>query len=208
MDAAVGPVLRVIDGQGLVATCRLDVRAAAELAGRDLRSPRDLAGLTLLPGLWAVLAFRLATALHHRGLRILSRALWFVSMVLFGSDFQAGAKVGPGLAVANPVGCGFAFGTTLGRDIRFVGSVRLGGGGFEDPTADGFPTVGDGCWFLEGAKVFGPVVVGAGSVIAANTVVTKDVPAGSMVRGIGARVTPLDPGTSAGPASDLQAVQT
>lgn len=196
MDGAVGGLLPVMDRTRLLPTCRRDTAAAAELAGRDLRSPGDVVAVALLPGLWAVLAFRVATALHERGLRVLSRSIWFVSMVLFGSDFQAGATVGPGLAVANPVGCGFAYGSRLGRDVRFVGSVRLGGGGFEDPSQDGFPTIGDGCWLLEGAKVFGPVVVGEASVVAANTVVTKDVPPRSIVSGINARITPRDPASS------------
>ncbi len=60
------------------------------------------------------------------------------------------------------------------------------------------PTVGDGVTIGAGAKLLGPITVGAGSVIGANAVVVKDAPAGSVLTGIPAGET----GKRAGRAPD------
>ncbi|MDB6032191.1 MAG: sugar O-acetyltransferase [Verrucomicrobiales bacterium] len=48
--------------------------------------------------------------------------------------------------------------------------------------------LGDGCWIASGAIILGGVSVGAGSLVCAGAVVTKDVPPGVMVAGIPAKV--------------------
>jgi serine O-acetyltransferase len=165
-----------------VGTCRADLRAAAR--ARQIR-PREA---LLLPGVWAVFAFRIGNALHERGLRLLSRLCWLANTVVFGCELQMGADVGPGLVLFHPAGSGFGPGARLGRDVVMMSGVRLGAGGFEDPSSDGFPTVGDGCRLLDGAKLFGPITVGPGAVVGVNAVVTQDVPAGGRVEGSPARL--------------------
>ena len=52
------------------------------------------------------------------------------------------------------------------------------------------PTIGDNVTIGAGAKVLGPVTIGAGSAVGANAVVTKDVPENSIAVGIPAKVRP------------------
>ena len=52
------------------------------------------------------------------------------------------------------------------------------------------PTIGDNVTIGAGAKVLGPVTIGAGSAIGANAVVTKDVPENSIAVGIPAKFRP------------------
>jgi serine O-acetyltransferase len=167
---------------GLIGICRTDLRAAAR--ARQIRVREAF----FLPGVWAVFVFRAGNALHQRGLRFLSRLLWLANTVLFGCDLQMGAEVGPGLVLFHPTGSGFGGTTRLGRDVVLMSGVRLGAGGFEDQASDGFPTVGDGCRLLDGAKLFGPISVGAGAVVGVNAVVTQDVPAGGRIEGSPARL--------------------
>jgi serine O-acetyltransferase len=54
------------------------------------------------------------------------------------------------------------------------------------------PTIGDNVVIGSGAQVLGPIEVGAGAKIGANSVVTKDVAPGSTVVGIPAKPVPLD----------------
>ena len=49
-------------------------------------------------------------------------------------------------------------------------------------------TIKDGCWICSGATICGGVTIGENSVVAAGAVVTKDVPANSMVAGVPAKV--------------------
>jgi serine O-acetyltransferase len=71
--------------------------------------------------------------------------------------------------------------------------VTLGG---TNPTAGvggkRHPTIGDGVVIGSGAQVLGPIEVGKGAKIGANSVVTKDVDAGQTVVGIPAKPVPVD----------------
>ena len=55
------------------------------------------------------------------------------------------------------------------------------------------PTVEDGVTIGAGARVLGPVVIGRGAQIGANSVVVKDVPPGAVVVGVPGRVRELPP---------------
>jgi serine O-acetyltransferase len=59
-------------------------------------------------------------------------------------------------------------------------------------TSDGAPTIGPYVLVGTGAKILGNVTVGPYSIIGANTVVTRDTPPYSLVRGVPATTRPLD----------------
>lgn len=49
-------------------------------------------------------------------------------------------------------------------------------------------TIKDGCWICSGAVICGGVTIGENSIVAAGAVVTKDIPANSIVAGVPAKV--------------------
>jgi serine O-acetyltransferase len=107
---------------------------------------------------------------------------------MFGVDIAPTVTIGPGLAIPHPVGLVIGDPARLGARVRLMSGVTIGGGGFEDPTTDGMPTIGDDCWLFDGAKVFGPITVGERVVIGANSMVIHDVPPNVFVAGNPAKI--------------------
>ena len=80
----------------------------------------------------------------------------------------------------------------VGDDVMLYHGVTLGG-----RTRDSgkrHPTLGDGVAVGAGAKILGPITVGAGSAVGANAVVTRDAPADSVLVGVPAKARPRKAG--------------
>ena len=69
----------------------------------------------------------------------------------------------------------------VGTNVTLYQGVTLGGTGFE--TGKRHPTVQDNVTIGSGAKLLGPITIGHGAKIGANTVVIHDVPPNSTVVG-------------------------
>src|SRR5207247_11070558 len=64
---------------------------------------------------------------------------------------------------------------TIRHGVTRGGSAR---GWFDGVFEDGYPEIGDGTEIMAGAKVLGPITVGKGCFIGANTVLARDLPDG------------------------------
>lgn len=53
-------------------------------------------------------------------------------------------------------------------------------------------TIGDNVWIASGAKILAGVTIGENAIVAAGAVVTKDIPANSLAKGIPAEISPLN----------------
>ncbi len=171
---------------GLFALIRSDLEATARLKGVRFPSAGAYADLLTIPGVWAVLLFRVAHFCHTHSLRPLSRLCYFANVVLFGADLAPGARVGPGLAIAHPVFCGWGSELEMGSNVILTGGVRFGTAA--RPDKKGHPRVGNDVFFLDAAKVLGGVEIGDGALIASNALVLDDVPPLAIVVGQPARV--------------------
>ena len=76
----------------------------------------------------------------------------------------------------------------IGDDVMIYHGVTLGGRSLQ--RVKRHPTIGDRVTIGAGAKVLGPVYIGADTAIGANAVVTRDVPAESIATGIPAVIRP------------------
>jgi serine O-acetyltransferase len=173
-----------LDGGVLVKlfdTIKLDLREMAVIKAVPYPNPRSLMDILLLPGTWAVINFRISSALHHSGLRPFSRLLYFANVVLFSFDVAPSTQIGPGLAVPHPMGVAIDSRARLGARNRVLRSVAIGGSA--DPTKKGALTSGDDVWFMDSCQVFGPVTIGHRSIIGASAIVTTDVPPDMFVFG-------------------------
>ncbi len=80
----------------------------------------------------------------------------------------------------HPVGIVVCNRATFGRNVTVYQNVTIGVGKKGDVPA---PSIGDDVVIYSGAVIVGGISIGEGAVIGANAVVTKDVPAGSLVYG-------------------------
>ena len=158
----------------------LDVRAVRERdpAARGVTSAEILA---TWPGVHALLSHRVAHALHDVGLPVVPRAMSMAARAVTGIEIHPAATIGRGFFVDH--GAGVVVGETaeIGRDVTLYQGVTLGGTGFA--TGKRHPTLEDNVTVGSGAKLLGPITIGHGAKIGANSVVIHDVPPNSTVVG-------------------------
>ncbi|MFT4034790.1 MAG: serine O-acetyltransferase [Patulibacter sp.] len=162
------------------AELRRDLQAAQE---RDpaAKGASRLLVLATWPGVHALLAHRVAHALYLAGVPGIPQILAFLARSRTGIEIHPAATIGRGLLIDHGSGVVIGETTEIGDDVTIYQGVTLGGTGFQ--TGKRHPTVGNGVVIGSGAKLLGPIVVGDGAKIGANTVVIHDVPSNATVVG-------------------------
>jgi serine O-acetyltransferase len=171
-------------GFGKVARVVKEVRRDV-LAARD-RDPaaRGVSPVEILatwPGIHALLAYRVAHALQLAGVPLLPRLISMFTRALTGIEIHPAARIGRGLFIDHGIGVVIGETADIGDDVTLYQGVTLGGTGFA--TGKRHPTVQDNVTIGSGAKLLGPITIGHGAKIGANSVVITDVPANSTVVG-------------------------
>ena len=183
----------------LAGEIRRDVAAAHE---RD-PAARGVSSLEILaswPGVHALLAHRVLHALHEAGVPLLPRLLATATRATTNIEIHPAAKIGDALFIDH--GTGVVVGETaeIGDNVTLYQGVTLGGTGFA--TGKRHPTVEDNVTIGSGAKLLGPITVGHGAKIGANSVVITDVPPNSTVVGNPGHVVRVDGRKLEGPDAD------
>jgi serine O-acetyltransferase len=183
----------------VAAEIRCDVRAAQERdpAARGVGSGEILA---VWPGVHAVLAHRVAHALFEAGVPLLPRLIAGVSRQLTGIEIHPAARIGRALFIDHGMGVVIGETAEIGDDVTLYQGVTLGGTGFA--TGKRHPTVQDNVTIGSGAKLLGPITIGHGAKIGANSVVIHDVPPNSTVVGNPGHPVRVDGRRPEGPDAD------
>ena len=171
-----------VERLGVRARLREDL-AAAKLRDPAARSAWEIA--VLYSGLHAIWSYRLAHALWTRGWRFPARALSQLTRWLTGVEIHPGAVIGRRFFIDHGMGVVIGETAEVGDDVMLYHGVTLGGR--TRNAGKRHPTLGDGVAVGAGAKILGPVVIGAGSAVGANAVVTKDAPEDSILVGVPAK---------------------
>ena len=140
------------------------------------------------PSILAMTHYRIAHELSELEVPLLPRILTEMAHASTGIDIHPGAHIGEGFFIDH--GTGVVIGETcvIGRGCRLYQGVTLGALSFPKG-ADGVlikgiprhPKLEDDVTVYAGATILGNITIGAGSVIGANTWVTRDVPRNSKV---------------------------
>jgi serine O-acetyltransferase len=174
----------LMSGHGLIARTASEIRrdvAAARNRDPAARGVSTVEILATWPGVHALLAHRLANALHRSGVPLLPRLIAAIARSITGIEIHPAARIGAGLFIDHGMGVVIGETAEIGDDVTLYQGVTLGGTGFA--TGKRHPTVEDNVTIGSGAKLLGPIIVGHGSKIGAGSVVIHDVPPNSTVVG-------------------------
>lgn len=153
---------------------------------RDPAARSSFEVLTAYPGVHAVLFHRLSHWLWRSGLRWLPRFLSHLARWFTGIEIHPGATIGRRVFIDHGMGVVIGETAVIGDDCTLYHGVTLGGTSWNKGKRH--PTLEAGVVIGAGAKVLGPITLGARAKIGSNAVVVKDVPAGATAIGIPARI--------------------
>jgi serine O-acetyltransferase len=132
-------------------------------------------------GVQALLAYRVSHALRDAEVPLAPMGIAYLSRAVTGIEIHPSARIGRDFFIDH--GSGVVIGETaeIGDRVTLYQGVTLGGTGFQ--RGKRHPTLGDNVTVGSGAKLLGPIEVGHGAKVGANTVVVEDVPPNSTVVG-------------------------
>lgn len=143
--------------------------------------------LTCYPGMHAIwLHRRVSNPLWRWGFKWLARFISNIGRALTGVELHPGAKLGRRVFFDHAIGIVIGETAEIGDDCTLYHGVTLGGTTWNKGKRH--PTLEAGVVIGAGAKVLGPITIGAGAKIGSNAVVVKDVPPNATAVGIPARI--------------------
>ncbi|MDR2220357.1 MAG: serine O-acetyltransferase [Methylobacillus sp.] len=142
--------------------------------------------LTTYPGVHALIIHRFSHWLWGARLRWLARLASHIGRGLTGIEIHPGATIGRRVFIDHGMGVVVGETAVIGDDCTLYHGVTLGGTSWNKGKRH--PTLENGVVIGAGAKVLGPITVGAHAKIGSNAVVVKDIPADATAVGIPARI--------------------
>ena len=127
----------------------------------------------------------LARTWHVPGLNHMLRV---VQTAYHGIEIGNAVTLGKGVYFVHPLGIVIGGDAKVGDRVRFYGNNTVG-----TAKDNGYPVIEDDVVVGAGARILGPIRVGARSVIGANAVVVTDVPPDSLAVGVPAKIRPRGP---------------
>lgn len=162
---------------------REDIRSIFD---RDPAARSTLEIVTCYPGVHAMLFHRLAHRLWQWHFYWLARFLSHISRFLTGIEIHPGATIGRRFFIDHGMGVVIGETAIIEDDVTLYHGVTLGGTSWNKGRRH--PTLKSGVVIGAGAKVLGPITVGAGARVGSDAVVVKDVPEGATAVGNPARI--------------------
>ena len=138
--------------------------------------------LLLYQSIHVLVFYRIAHGLYKIKLFFLARLISQLGRFFTGIEIHPGAKIGKGLFIDHGMGVVIGETAEIGDNVTIYHGVTLGGTGKDKGKRH--PTIGNDVIIGCGAKILGPISIGDGAKIGANSVVLKNVPKGKTAVGI------------------------
>lgn len=143
---------------------------------------RVIATILINSNFQCVLSYRIANYFYKIHLPPISKVIHYLSKILYSIDIDYRADIAGGFMLIHGIG------TVIGLDVKTDGPVKvyqgvtLGGNNGKERIVNGRkfsqPWLMADSTVYANATVIGPVIIGIGSVVGANSILTKDVPDG------------------------------
>ncbi|XP_057978400.1 serine acetyltransferase 2-like isoform X5 [Malania oleifera] len=170
----------IMHDRGIQRSVRVDLQAFKD---RDPSCLSYCSALLHMKGYHSLQSYRVAHALWNQGRQLLALALQSrISEVLIG----LAAKIGEGILLDHATGVVIGETAVVGDRVSLMQGVTLGGTGKE--IGDRHPKVSQGALIGASVTILGNIKIGEGAMVAAGSLVLKDVPPHSMVAGIPAKM--------------------
>jgi serine O-acetyltransferase len=153
---------------------------------RDPAARTTFEVVTTYPGFHAMVIHRLAHKLWHMEWKWLARFTSHLGRWLTGIEIHPGATIGRRVFIDHGMGVVVGETAEIGDDCTLYHGVTLGGTSWNKGKRH--PTLMPGVVVGAGAKILGPITIGAGARVGSNAVVVKDVPDNATAVGIPARI--------------------
>ncbi len=142
--------------------------------------------ITTYPGVHALIIHRFSHWVWRKRFFWVARFISHITRWLTGIEIHPGATIGRRVFIDHGMGVVIGETAVIHDDCTLYHGVTLGGTSWNKGKRH--PTLEQGVVIGAGAKILGPITIGAGSKIGSNAVVVKDVPAGATAVGIPARI--------------------
>jgi len=153
---------------------------------RDPAARTTFEVVTTYPGFHAMLIHRLANKLWRMQWKWLARFTSYIARWLTGIEIHPGATIGRRVFIDHGMGVVVGETAEVGDDCTLYHGVTLGGTSWNKGRRH--PTLKPGVVVGAGAKILGPITIGANARVGSNAVVVKDVPDNATAVGIPARI--------------------
>ena len=142
---------------------------------RDPSARNRLEVALTFPGIHAVWGHRIAHYLWRGRLKLLARIYANWVRTVTGIEIHPAAKIGRRFFIDHGMGVVIGETAVIGDDVMIYHDVTLGSTKYMKGKRH--PTIENGVVIGAGARVLGPITIGEGARISANSLVTRDVEA-------------------------------
>ena len=153
---------------------------------RDPAARSTFEVVTTYPGFHAIAIHRLANKLWRMEWKWLARFISHLGRWFTGIEIHPGATIGRRVFIDHGMGVVVGETAEIGDDCTLYHGVTLGGTSWNKGKRH--PTLMPGVVVGAGAKILGPITIGANARVGSNAVVVKDVPDNATAVGIPARI--------------------
>lgn len=138
----------------------------------------------IVGGYQAKILYRIAKFFNENKLPIIARIVTRISIILNSIEISPKAYLAKSVEISHGQGTVIGEGVIIEENVWIRQNVTIGRKNIEKNSLKDYPVIKKNVQIGAGAVILGGITVGENSTIGANSVVTKDVPANSIVAGV------------------------